>query len=143
MRHKQRATFASTTRVGLIQALGGCCCKSSAARCFGYHIATCRSAPVTSSHTLALRLRLARASATRSSAGFSGAFAGLPDFGNGLRLWFLASSLSGFGGISNIASGTVSAGGSVVGLVSGKFVQVPGQHRLTSHSSRTRQVASA
>jgi hypothetical protein len=51
---------------------------------------------------------------------------GLPGFGNRLRLWFLASSLSGFGGINHIASGSVSAGGSVVGLVSGKFVQVPG-----------------
>jgi hypothetical protein len=37
----------------------------------------------------------------------------LRDFGNGLRLWLLASSLSGFGGINHIASGTVSAGGSV------------------------------
>jgi hypothetical protein len=65
----------------------------------------------------------------------------LPDFGNRLRLWLLASSLSGFGGINNIASGTVSVGGGGLWAVSGKFLHLPEQHRLTSHSSRSHFVA--
>jgi hypothetical protein len=68
---------------------------------------------------------------------------GLSAFGNGLRLWFLALSLSCFGSINNIASGTVSVGGGVLWAASGKFVHRPEQHRLTSHSTLTPQVVSA